>query len=391
MYIPKVPDWKCDTAYVGCDKQGNIKMGINPDFFRSLTNKERKGVIVHELFHVIFMHISERRVADKNRAKPWNIATDLAINSIIGPEKLPSFCLMPGVAPKTDDAKLAELIRSFPKLESADWYMARLEEYAKENGKGGDGEGGYELSVGNSEGETLDSHEGWGEIPGELRDIVRETVRDLVEKGSQTAQRRASWGSVPSEIVGIIEAMLKRELDWKSILRMFMGRARSLERVSTMRRLNKRLPYLMPGARRSTQAKVLWAIDQSGSVGDDDVQRGLAAAFDCSREAGIDIVNFDTEVDEASFQHVENGQNFKWKRTRCGGTDFDCVQRYLNDAKNRGKYSAVIMFTDGYAPKMGAVVGTKVMFLITETGDKGAARPGDLVVQIGREKSVQRA
>ena len=157
-----------------------------------------------------------------------------------------------------------------------------------------------------------------------------------------------------------------------------------------MKRINKRLPYMMPGAKRSTIANVLWAIDQSGSVGDEDVQRGLAEAFACSKEASIDIVNFDTEVDMSSFASVKNGQNFKWRRTRSGGTDFDCVQRFLNNPKNRGKYSAVIMFTDGYAPKMGAIVGTKVLWVITETGDIGAPRQGDLVVKMGKDKSVKR-
>jgi predicted metal-dependent peptidase len=391
MMLPKVADWKVDTAYVCADRQGNVKLGYNPDFMRGLISKHRKGVFKHELCHVLFMHIAERAVADRRRSRLWNVATDLAINSIIGDSNLPEFCLLPGRAPKTDDPKLADLIRNFPKMESADWYMARLEEYAEQNGNK-NGEGEYTLEIGNGEGETLDSHGQWGEVPEEMRDIVRERIRELVEKGAKEAQRRGSWGSVPNEMIGAIEAMLRNELDWKAILRMFIGRARSIERQSTMKRINKRLPYLMPGAKRSTVANVLWAIDQSGSVSDSDVQRGLAEAFACSKEAQIDIVNFDTEIDMSSFKSIKNGQNFQWKRTRCGGTDFDCVQKFLNDPKNRGKYSAVIMFTDGYAPKMGAIVGTRVLWVITEHGDAGAPRPGDLVVKMGKEdKSVKRA
>ena len=389
MHIPKVQDWKVDTAYVSCDRQGNIRMGYNPDFFRSMPGMHRRGVVMHEILHIAFMHIAERAVADRKRSRLWNVATDLAINSVIGENKLPEFCLMPGRAPKTDDPKLAELIKSFPKFESADWYMARLEQFAEDNNKK-NGEGEYTIEVGNSDGETIDGHGGWGDVPEEIRDIMREQVRNLVEKGVKAAQQRASWGSIPQEIQGQIEALLRHELDWKAILRMFIGRARSMERHSTMKRINKRLPYMMPGAKRSTIANVLWAIDQSGSVGDEDVQRGLAEAFACSKEASIDIVNFDTEVDMSSFASVKNGQNFKWRRTRSGGTDFDCVQRFLNNPKNRGKYSAVIMFTDGYAPKMGAIVGTKVLWVITETGDIGAPRQGDLIVKMGKDKAVKR-
>jgi hypothetical protein len=39
MYIPKVADWKVDTAYVMCDKNANIKMGFNPDFMRGMSKK----------------------------------------------------------------------------------------------------------------------------------------------------------------------------------------------------------------------------------------------------------------------------------------------------------------------------------------------------------------
>ena len=397
MYIPKAPDWKVDTAYVTVDRRGSLRMGYNPDFMRQLPPKHQRGVLMHELFHCVFMHITDRAPADHRLGKLWNMAADLAINSIIGADKLPDFCLMPGRVPNgVTDPNLANLFLSLPHLESADYYMARLQQFAKENKQnGGQGEGGegdeYTIAVGNENGETLDGHGGWGNVPDELRDILREQMKGLIEKGVRNAHTRASWGSIPQGIAAQIEALLKNEVDWRAVLRMFIGRARSMERLSTMRRINKRLPYMLPGVKRSTVANVLWAIDQSGSVSDQDVQKGLAEAFACSKEASIDIVNFDTEIDMSSFKTVKNGQGFKWERTRCGGTDFDCVQRYLNDPKNRGKYSAVIMFTDGYAPKMGQVVGTKVMWVITEGGDPGAPRPGDLVVQMKDAKKVKRA
>ena len=387
---PKIQNWKVDTAYVAADKETNIHLGYNPDFMRSLPHEQKVGVIIHEILHIAFGHIAERAPANKKDAKIFNIAADLAINSIIGDKRLPEFCLMPGRAPKTDDPKLAELIKSFPKLESTDYYFNRLKDYAEQNGGGNSDE--YEFSLGNENGETLDSHGGWGDVPDEVKDVLKNKAKEMLEAGVKNAQRSARWGTIPSEVASMLEKLLKNELDWKAILRMFLGRTRSMERVSTMKRINKRLPYMMPGAKRSTIANVLCAIDQSGSVSDEDVQRFLAETFAASKEGKIDIINFDTEMDEKSLQSVNNGQNFKWARTRCGGTDFDAVQRYLNDSKRRGKYSACIIMTDGYAPKMGAVVGTKVMWVITESGDISAARPGDLIVKMGKEdKSVKRA
>jgi predicted metal-dependent peptidase len=393
MGLPKVANWKVDTAYVAADKEANLHMGYNPDFMRSLPFEHKVGVIIHEILHVAFGHITERAPANREDAKIFNIAADLAINSIIGENRLPEFCLMPGRAPKTDDPKLAALIENFPKHESTDYYFNRLKQFAEsQGGKGGKG-GDYELHIGNENGETLDSHGGWGDIPDELRDVLKNKTRELVEAGVKNAQRSANWGTIPAEMAALIEKMLRNELDWKAILRMFLGRTRSMDRYSTVKRINKRMPYLFPGVKRTTIANVLCAIDQSGSVGDNDVQRFLAETFAASKESQLDIINFDTEMDEKSLQSIKSGQNFKWQRTRCGGTDFDAVQRYVNDSKRRGKYSAVIIFTDGYAPKMGAVVGTKVMWVISETGDISAARPGDLVVKMGPEapKTVHRA
>jgi len=390
MRTPKVQNWNVDTAYVASDKEANIHLGYNPDFMRSLPYAHKVGVIIHEILHIAFGHIAERAPANKRDAKIFNIAADLAINSIIGESRLPDFCLMPGRAPKTDDPQLAALIKGFPKLESTDYYFNRLKQYAESKSSGDDAD--YELQIGNENGETLDSHGGFGDVPDEVKDILKNNAKEMLEAGVKNAQRSAKWGTIPSEIAATLEAMLKNELDWKAILRMFLGRTRSMDRYSTVKRINKRMPYAFPGVKRTTVANVLCAIDQSGSVGDDDVQRFLAEAFAASKEGQLDVINFDMEMDEKSLQSVKNGQNFKWQRTRCGGTDFDAVRRYVNDPKRRGKYSAVLIMTDGYAPKMGAVVGTKVMWIITETGDMSAARPGDLVVKMGaKDKTVKRA
>ncbi len=393
LRLPMRADWNVPTAYVSCDRQGNIILGYNPGWMRSLTYEQRKGVFKHEVLHIALMHVAGRAVADPRKARLWNVATDLAINSIIsngGSNMAPiaDCLLLPGREPKTKDQGLKALIKSFPHLESSDFYMDALEQYAESQGNPEDGDGNITIDIGGDG--QFDGHGGWGNIPEELRDILRENVRELVSQGVKNAHRAGQWGSIPSSTSAQIEALLKHELDWKAILRMFLGRARSQDRNSTIKRINKRAPYMMPGVKRSTVANFLWAIDQSGSVSDENVQRGLAEAFACSKEGKIDIVNFDTEIDMSSFKTVQNGQGFKWERTRCGGTDFNAVSEFLNRQENRGKYSAVVIFTDGYAPTMNSIVGTKVLWLITEDGTMEAPRPGDLAVKMDKPKSVKR-
>jgi len=391
MSMVKQADWKCDTAYVGVHKGStSLVVGYNPDFMRSLTSMERQGVFKHEYYHALFMHVTDRGMANSKFARLWNVAADLAINSIIleqSEKHLPDFCLLPGRAPKfCEDEKLSKLIQGFPKMQSADFYMDKLEEHAKENGQM-NGEGQYIVQIGDGSGETLDGHGGWGDVPDELRDIIREQINQAIDEGLKNVQRTTQWGSVPSATQAAIQALRKHEVDWKSIVRMFAGRCRSMDRDSTIKKRNKK-HFGFPGVKRQTVARLLWAIDQSGSMADEDVQMGLAEGFACSMETDIDVVNFDTEMDEASFRTVKRGQGFKWERTRCGGTDFNCVARYVNSPKNRGKWTGLVIMTDGYADNLQRVSGAKVLWLITPSGTMERVRQGDLSVKMKASKKA---
>ena len=398
MSIVKRADWTCDTAYVGATQNCDIILGYNPDFMRNLNTDEKIGVFIHEFYHLIFNHITERSNRNPKFASLWNVATDLSINSLIKRSMLPDFALVPGEHPKyCEDQDLSDLIASFRKEEAADWYMARLTEFAESKGNK-DGDGNYTIMIGDGTGESMDGHGEWGKLPEELQDVLRETTKEIIGKAVNNA-RCNSWGSVPSGMQGLIEKMLVREIDWKAVLRMFVGRVRSSERESTMKRFNKKNTVIMenndglwafPGAKRILHSKLLFAIDQSGSMADEDVQMGLAEGLSCSMEGEIDIINFDTEVDPDSFRTVKRGKGFKWERTRCGGTDFDCVRRFVARPENKGKWQGIVVVTDGYAPTMGSSPGVKFLWLITPTGSMESVRGGDLVVQMKKEKTFHK-
>jgi predicted metal-dependent peptidase len=102
-----------------------------------------------------------------------------------------------------------------------------------------------------------------------------------------------------------------------------------------------------------------------------------------SRETSIDVYHFDTEVDEKSFTVWKKGRATpKAHRTRCGGTDFNAVAGFCNKGENRGKWSGVIILTDGYAPIMGPIIGSRVLWVITESGTMEMVRPGDLACKM---------
>jgi predicted metal-dependent peptidase len=394
MEITKLADEGAPTAYMGArkeDKDYELVMGYNPDFFRSLPPKERQGVICHELYHLIFQHVTHRTVADKRMAKLWNVATDLAINSIIGQNNLPQFCLFPGKRPTRKDPKtgnivdagdkdLCDFIEKAPALQASDYYFEKMKEIIDErDGSGGNGEddptGGMT---------TLDDHDGWGDLPAEIEEQLAERMRDLIEKAVRHCDNNSkTWGSIPAEIQEMIRKMISREIDWRSVIKNFIGRCRSVDRIGTVRKLNKRAMYLLPGARRKQYANFACFIDQSGSMSDSDIAMLFAELEGLAKEVSIDVFHFDTEVDEKSKTLWKKGRPCpKAHRTRCGGTDFNAVAGFCNRQDNRGHWSGIIILTDGYAPEMGPIIGGRVLWVITEGGTMEAVRPGDLACRM---------
>lgn len=385
--VSKRADFSVPTAYVGVRKIENnydVVLGFNPVFMRNMDAKQRQGVIRHELYHLVFQHIFSRAIGDQRLAKLWNWATDLAINSLIGKDNLPKLCLIPGyrnIDPQTGkpvDGVYADYIANAPLNQASDYYFAELLKLMKENNHD---ESDIKIGVGGGIG-TMDDHSGWDDIPEEVKEEIRERVKEMIGNGAMRADQTNSWGSIPQSTQEWIRKMLSREIDWRSIVKQFFGRVRSQERSSTMKRINKKMPYINPGVKRKYKSTFACFIDQSGSMSDKDIAQLFGELEGLAKETEIDVYHFDTEIDENSHTVWKKGRPFpKPHRTRCGGTDFDAVSKFCNDPKNPN-WSGVVILTDGYAPVMGQVKGAKVLWVITESGDAKIARPGDLVCQM---------
>lgn len=315
---------------------------------------------------------------------------DLAINSIIGKENLPDMCLIPGHAPidpktgKPVEGPYAEYILNAPLMMASDYYYEGLKKIQEQQG-----DSDCDIAIASGLG-TMDDHGKWSDLPADIQEQIRDKMRDLVGKAAQQAQINNSWGSIPQEIQSVINKMLSREVDWRSVLRNFVGRTRTLERTSTVRKVNKKTPYIQPGVRRPTIANFVCMIDQSGSMSDDDIALLFGEFESLANLTTIDVYHFDTEIDENSHTVWKKGAvHPKPHRTRCGGTDFSAVSNFLNRKDNRGKYSGCVIATDGYADIMPMVNGTKILWVITPGGTLDKVRPGDLAVKMSVEKQFK--
>jgi predicted metal-dependent peptidase len=361
--VTKVKTNEIPTAGV-LAKDGDIKMWWNPKFLAGLTALQVKGLLKHECFHLIFDHTTTRR---HDPHIVWNYATDLAINSMIPEDELPEGGLIPGKAFKELDPEdkikmgaervaqyevLSAVIAAFPKNESSEWYFSRLmeNEEAKDaltNPSGGQpGEGDGPPMPG-----TMDDHGGWDELDDEERELVKGKVKQALEGAVKECDASGQWGSIGAEHRATLREMISREIDWKSILKQFCGMSRRADRTSNIRRLNRKYAGIHPGTYRSYTSSIAVYVDQSGSVGDEDLALLFGELRTLAKHTEFTLYNFDTEVDEKSERVWKGNRAPGMQRTRCGGTDFEAPTKHAN--KNKSRFDGYLILTDGecYEPK----------------------------------------
>jgi len=196
---------------------------------------------------------------------------------------------------------------------------------------------------------SFDDHEGWGDMSDSERELVKGKVREILRGAVKDADSKNGWGSVPSGCRENLRKMISDEVDWKAILRQTVGMASSSQRTTSRKRRNRKYRFLHPGVKRKRMARVLVAIDQSGSVGDEALELLFGELASLAKRVDFDVVHFDTAVDKDSLTTWRRGQRLQPRRTRCGGTDFNAPTEFAN--KNKGQYDMLIVLTDGEAPE----------------------------------------
>ena len=339
------------TAGVRITDQGQFEMVYNPDFFESLSAKERSGVLKHEFYHIIFEHVTGR-LPPEGMSKMWNVATDLAINSHLMDE-LPEAGLFPTRGQFAD----------YPLGQSAEFYFKMLKEDEQFNqdpkdgdGDGGKGDGQGEPSDGQGNGlpDSMDDHSGWGgdhldeEQRQALRDVAQErlkqAVKDAVDEINSTGR---GWGTIGADTRKAIQDFIKPKVNWRKVLRYFIKTSQRTNKRSTVRRINKRFPYIHAGKKVSRTAKIAISIDQSGSVSDAMLALFFSELSGLSKYAEFTVVPFDTEVSEPNVFVWKKNKKQTWERVSCGGTCFNAPTQWVNERQFDGH----IILTDMEAPK----------------------------------------
>lgn len=343
--IEKCADSKIPTAAIAFNRETQrFSLLYNPDFMESLSDEHKVGVLKHEFYHLILKHLTARvpfdPMKEPEKAKVWNVAADLAINTHIVDE-LPSMACIPGQSPFEE---------YLPGCTTEAYFKKLMED--KENGTGP-----YEPSDNGEaqEPDSLDDHSTWGNpeedqqgTPSPTDEIMEEKLKDMAKEAVEDIEKSSSgWGSVSHSIRKELAKMVSVTISPEKVLRHFIKTSVNSDRSTTIRRINRRYPYIHPGYKRNKVSNIAISIDQSGSVSDEMLQTFFSFLNKLSSIATFTVIPFHHDIIEDKVYVWKKGEKRPWTRVCYGGTNFDPPTDYVN----KRDFDGHIIITDMQAPK----------------------------------------
>ena len=349
----------------GVSKQGiNYQLAINEDFWESLSNEHRTGLLKHELLHIAFGHLSMYfKFSDRRLA---NVAMDMEINQYIDKSWLPEGGI--------DINNYSDL--NLDVKAGCRYYYDKLRDLKDKKEKNGTcGSPEMDKLLENAENGNIDTHATWEEFSdlteAEEKLLDKQIQRVLKEAQEQTVKKR---GNVPGEIQGLIkiDEVIPPKFDWRNYIRRFTGVSTKIFTKKIRRKENRRFSD-NPGLKIKMRQHILLAIDTSGSVSDEELQEFMNEMHHIYK-CGVDItiVQCDTEI--KSIEQYKG--KFELNVVGRGGTYFDPVLKYFNE--NIKKFTSLIYFTDG---ECSAYVKPKgnVLWVLSERSEMNNDLPGKVI------------
>lgn len=382
--VNKIPAAHVRTAGVRVTEDGNFEMYYNPDWMESLPDIQRRGIIKHEMYHLLFEHCTGRIVEPgKPITRMQNAAADMAIN-----------CHLKGEVPA--EGWFPEKM-GFEDYLSYEQYLALIEAKVSKEKNGslstckgeGDPDSDMQLPGG---GEDIDDHEGWGENPASgdgdrdgdtNRAIAKERLREAAKKGVEDASRSSKgFGNMHESVKKMIMRFINGSVDWRAVLRNFIGQTQRANRSNTVKRINRRFPYVHPGRKTNHTAHIAVAIDQSGSVDDELLGLFFAELNSLAKRATFTVVPFDTRVVDNKVYVWKKGQKHQTERVLNGGTCFNAPTEWVN---NHPEIDGLIVLTDMQAPEP-VPCKRRRLWLTDEAGKEAPYfKSNELVIPIKRK------
>lgn len=321
-WIPNEMSWKqlADrTMGVRVMNGGQVQCLYYPPFVESLSIEQLYGVIQHEIEHIVRCHCV--RIGNRD-AMIWNIAADMSVN---GKQTNPR------IGYKDAKGTLVLPLDGNIVWIPVDWDAdMTTEQY-------------YDLLMSQSHidevlGQLIDDHDIWSQSDSsvdEIRQSVKNLVADAVERSS---------GSVPHHLEASIAALNQPIIEWRQLLRLYLGRYVGRRRYTYSRRNRRQRIFGTKGISKHASSDMNIIVDVSGSITEAELRQFFTEIEAISHKCKIWLLLWDQQF--RGYQQYRRGD---WKSIGIkgrGGTDMIAPIEWLCD--NNLIRSVQIMLTDGY-------------------------------------------
>ena len=324
------------------------------EFLSKLNDAELRFLVLHEVYHKLFRHLTTWKHLYLQDAHLANVACDYVINLKIVDDNYQD-----GFATMTGELVNGCYDRKYVGMDTAQVYNLLRKDQPQGVGRsGGDGDGDPEDGDGTPEDgsgslpngqEPFDAHD-WDGAQEMSADEQRELAREIdeaVRQGALVAGKMGSGGDRD------LEALLEPQVDWREVLREFVQTTCTGSDYSTWRKPKRRLlgqGIYMPSTYSEQVGELVVAIDTSGSIQQPEVTAFLSevkAICDMVHPDKVRLLYWDTQVcgDETYDTHELETLIQSTKIKGGGGTDVDCVTEYIREESINAQ--AAIILTDG--------------------------------------------
>ena len=312
----------------------------NTRFIKMLRPKEVEFLFGHEVLHCVYDHFGRR--GDRN-PQLWNIADDFCVNADLKKHHVGEFITsVPCLYDHKYDGMSAEevydiLYEKADKIDINDLLNKMIDDHMD----GDDEQDGSGSGDGDQEGKGRPR----------LTKEERQQIKDEIKEAMLAAASASDAGNIPAGVKRLIQELTEPKMNWRELLRMQLES--TIKSDYTWMRASRKgwhMDAVMPGMKLDPMIDIAIALDASGSISEKMLKdflgeiQGIMDSFPAYR---IHVVTFDTDAYNPAQYDSDNLDDIcDYEVKGGGGTDFDCIFRYLKD--NEIEPKRLVVFTDGY-------------------------------------------
>ncbi|AFQ44842.1 vWA domain-containing protein [Desulfosporosinus meridiei] len=342
---------------------------FNPLIFLNLNIKQMESTIKHEILHILSRHLIR---AKEFKSGYSTLAINLAMNIVVNTylDHLPPYSIT------LEWVNLNYSLTLLP-FKPFEYYVEEIqtaldlleadEDAADENKDEADNAQDDKDHDRNETIATEYNPEKTHDLWAESGDIDEKTLQEFTEKFISNAQK----GSLPNYLESMISSLKNSqgELPWNLYLKRLLGTVES-NKKKTITRRNRRQPERLDlrGELRSHKAKIVVALDISGSISDQEFKHALREVLEIVKNLNHEITIIECDNEIRLVYTVKSAKDIKDRINISGGTKFSPVFEYAN----QHKVNLLVYFTDGKGEEKLQTIprGYKTLWVISGKGDK---------------------